>query len=337
MDSQRDDIGEAPTRSRLLSRWREMTRFARAGVLACTALLALVVVWGTGSAVAAGAFECTGCHAMEAYARAHSESTHSGLGCRECHTGTGAVAALVNAPRALGWMGASVFGVQSAPVDTSDASCRSCHDAVLTQTVESGGLRVRHADFVESTCHTCHPGTGHVLAERHYVGTQMSDCTSCHRSSALLITSCEVCHIGKGDRAVGESSWRVVHGAGWKQTHGAGELEGCTDCHTPSYCARCHGIPMPHPAEWPNTHGATALESAKPCRSCHEADWCSSCHGIEMPHPDGFWPAHPAEVKRAGAETCHRCHSIQTCERCHVSSSHPVVPGVRSDAHGAER
>lgn len=314
------------------------SRAGRRAVAAWTsiALLSLLaLLWTGGSLVTGGVFGCTGCHAMKPYLAAHGDSLHQSTSCRECHTRSGVPAAIAAAPRALRWVSSAVIGREPSPVEVNDGPCRDCHAMVLTETVDSAGLRVRHSDFVETSCRTCHAGTAHALASRHYLGPQMEDCTGCHRTSAVRVESCDLCHIGSGDRASqGASAWRAVHGAGWSDAHGMGDLDGCVDCHEPSYCARCHGLAMPHPVEWNKSHGEAAVQSRTSCESCHETAWCTTCHGAEMPHPAGFIAGHPQAAEQQGLQVCYRCHSFNLCESCHIKSSHPLVPGVRSDAHG---
>ncbi|MDP2234696.1 MAG: hypothetical protein Q8K89_13745 [Actinomycetota bacterium] len=335
-----DEDTPAKERTRLSAvreRWRRASVISRAAWVVLVVMGVLAGVWGGGAVVAGGVVQCDSCHAMTPYVTAAQDSAHSGTNCRACHTGTGPVAALVNAPRAWGWISSAVLGREARPVAISDAPCRDCHNAVLDSTVESRGIRVRHSDFEASSCYSCHPGIGHPISDRHYIGVQMADCTSCHRTSAVRIESCDLCHVSRSTRATGASSWRAAHGQGWEKAHGMGNLTGCTDCHAPSYCASCHGLAMPHPAQWPRSHGESAKENGASCPSCHEATWCESCHGVAMPHPAEFLASHPTQVENDGAEICHRCHSVQVCERCHISSSHPLVPGVRSDAHGGAR
>ncbi|PKQ29280.1 MAG: hypothetical protein CVT60_06215 [Actinobacteria bacterium HGW-Actinobacteria-10] len=310
-------------------------RRAVAAWVSLALLVVLAVVWTAGSLVAGGAFGCDGCHAMAPYAAAHSQSMHQGTSCRQCHTREGIPAAVVAAPRSMRWISSAVMGRDPAPVEVNDDACRYCHRMVLTETVDSGGLRVRHSDFIETSCRVCHAGSAHVLDGRHYMGPQMEDCTGCHRTSAVRVESCDICHVGKGERAEqGASAWRAVHGGGWAEAHGMGDLDGCVDCHEPSYCARCHGLAMPHPVTWASDHGKSAVESMASCDSCHDPDWCSLCHGMDMPHPSGFIAAHPVVARAESLQVCYRCHSVGLCESCHVKSSHPIVPGVRTDAHG---
>lgn len=310
-------------------------RRRRLAAFAVLALLAAAVLgWSAGSAVVAGAVECGACHSMSAHVTAAAGSTHAGLECAECHVGEGAGAVFAAGPRGTRWMLVSLLGREPSASDVPDTRCRECHAAALEQVVEARGIRVRHSDFADAPCGSCHPGVAHPLEDRHYIGTQMADCTACHRTSALQVETCGTCHVGDGEGGRGASAWRVVHGPNWRSTHGMGTLAGCTDCHAPSYCAQCHGLALPHPAEWARSHGTSAAEDRGACERCHDPAWCSECHGVEMPHPNGFMPAHPGMVRESGPSACYRCHTLSACEHCHVRSSHPPVDGVRTDAHG---
>lgn len=304
-------------------------------LLAATGIALLI--WGAGTLVAGGYFGCTGCHSMQSYASPHTDGPHASVPCGTCHVGDGLVASLSNSPRAIGWVLGAVISARPAVLVASDAACRECHSRVLANTIENHGLRVRHQDFAEASCIDCHSGTAHILPGHHYLAPQMDECTGCHRTSATRVETCEVCHRGSGSRSPGASAWKSVHGPAWQQTHGAGDLSGCVSCHTPAYCASCHDLAMPHPSDWPRTHGATARDDRISCLSCHDDAWCTSCHGVEMPHASGFMSRHPSAVHRVGAQTCYRCHLLEQCEHCHVASSHPQVPGVRTDAHGSEQ
>jgi len=310
-------------------------RLLGTAILVGSAVFAMA--WISGAMVAGGVFGCESCHAMRAYAEATTEAGHATVTCAECHTGDSLVAATTGAPRAWRWIESWSLGRAPTAQTAADTACRMCHESVTAQLIEAQGIRVRHSDFDDVSCTVCHSGTGHRLSDRLYLSTQMSDCTSCHRTSAVRVESCEQCHVGDADRSAGASAWRAVHGAGWRDAHGMGDLDGCTDCHTPAYCADCHGVALPHPAEWSRTHGGSAAQEPAACESCHQARWCRSCHGMAMPHPEGFIAEHPIHAETLGYDTCYRCHTLQTCESCHVQSSHPAVEGVRTDAHGGAR
>ncbi len=299
-------------------------------------VVVMLALFASGMAVGTGAVGCVDCHAMQPYAEAHTESTHSGVPCTGCHVEAGALGAAASASRGLGWIAAAAMDTTSVADAVGDSACRSCHAPVLAKTVTASGIRVRHADFAEIRCTQCHAGVGHRLPEGWYLGIQMADCTECHRTSSGNLESCSVCHVDETDaaRASGESAWRVTHGPTWPKTHGMGDLRSCTSCHSPAYCARCHEVELPHPSDWPKRHGRAVTTNSDACFRCHESTWCVECHGVPMPHPAGFLPGHGAVVAEESEAVCLKCHSIQTCDECHYRSAHPNVPGVDAGAHG---
>ncbi len=299
--------------------------------------LATVAVGAALSATALGAFAtsqrvCTdACHAMTPYAAASAESPHAALPCIRCHRTQGAFGSFADGWALQRRMAAAIVGRRPVAQALSDASCRECHAALLVDPVVSRGIAVRHADFEGERCTLCHAGTGHAVAGRRYDVAQMDDCMSCHSSSGHDLGSCDVCHVpdAERERSEGASTWRITHGSEWRTTHGMGDLRMCVSCHAPAYCARCHGLALPHPPTWPRQHGQAARTVGAPtCATCHERSWCDGCHGIEMPHRTDFLPRHGPDARRTGEQVCKRCHPEAACAECHLRSAHPNVPGV---------
>lgn len=320
---------------RSINRWSPEVRlfaYLATSVVAAAAFLSLAGMFYLGSKVRADS-GCSSCHAMQTYVVAHRSSGHQGVACSACHSRQGFLATFAEGARMGGWYADSLLGKKPTRVKVSDDGCRRCHRSLLRRTVDGRSVRVRHADFADEDCVSrCHSGVAHKAKGRWYMGPQMGDCLQCHRASAGQMETCEECHpkrLGQAARTQGVSSWRSTHGPGWKTTHGAGDLQECRVCHAPTDCARCHGIPLPHPEMWPRAHGHGLTEKArKSCKTCHEPGWCRNCHGVEMPHPDGFLPLHGAEADQAGTDACYKCHSQRGCIGCHFQSSHPNVPGV---------
>jgi hypothetical protein len=294
---------------------------------------AFVVLAGLGAGVRV--VSCDTCHSMRSYAEAHVDTAHAALTCAECHTGSGAAGLFSDGARAVRWIVREPFVEDPAPIAVSDSACRTCHDAVLTETVV-GSVRVRHSDFEDTACGECHGGTAHPVDGRWHLGPQMEDCLSCHRVSLNNIDVCETCHSSDAREASRErpSAWRASHGPGWEQAHGMGDLSGCTACHAPAACERCHGVGLPHPPTWEREHGRDLAEDQRAaCSTCHLESWCTDCHGVEMPHPAGFLPDHGSVAEAAGETACSNCHVSDQCSSCHFYSSHPnvLVPG----SHGS--
>ena len=295
---------------------------------------ATVLAVGAGAAVRL--VECSVCHTMRPYAAAHGETRHASIECAVCHVTGGVLGLPADGVRALRWLVAEPFADGVHPMRTGDASCRGCHDEMLSQTVVAS-VRVRHSDFDETACGTCHGGTAHPLGSRWHIGPQMDDCLTCHRVSLTNVGACDVCHPVEATRSAreGTTAWRASHGAGWQQAHGMGDLSGCPACHAPSTCERCHGVGLPHPPTWSRAHGTDLADDVREaCGTCHQSEWCAACHGVEMPHPDGFLPVHGPQADEAGLTACERCHDAAQCDACHYFSSHPNFPSVGMTAFG---
>lgn len=297
-----------------------------------------------GSAWAAGAFTdgrgCTSpCHSMRPYAASHAKSDHAGVSCAECHREPGAAGAL-GLGHALQRMAlAQAGGARAHATAVSDASCRRCHAGTMVGTARSRGIAVRHSDFSATACTLCHGGTGHALAAREYPLPEMDDCMQCHAASAQEPAGCNRCHMPDTDRVrrEGATTWQLTHNANWRETHGMGDLGTCVSCHQPAYCARCHGVAVPHPSTWSISHGRAAREGGDVnCTQCHEPSWCSGCHGLGMPHASSFLRDHARAVTEVGRATCLRCHPAETCANCHRRAAHPQAPGVNRKHQGVD-
>lgn len=304
--------------------WRTVLPILVVGCL----VLSVVVVAG-GSAVRRDV-GCGLCH--RGHVAANQDSAHQGLRCAECHASPGAAGLVADGLRSIRWLSVSPFR-DAQPGFAPERACRECHSFVLTSTVTTY-VRVRHADFAEERCARCHAGTGHrVDAERRwYAGPLMEDCTGCHRVSGTNVDACYVCHPPGLTRQRPEDERSTVftasHGAGWQRAHGMGDMSGCTTCHIPADCAKCHGIPLPHQQGWQRVHGDGLTEPVRErCSACHDPQWCTDCHGIEMPHGDGFLPAHGG-LAEGLKDVCYRCHVEASCAQCHYSAEHNQAPGV---------
>lgn len=288
----------------------------------------LLVTAGLGIAVDDTAC-ASACHTMRAYDTAADGSAHASIGCQECHATPGPAGALVDGVALQRRVLAAAVGRAPASAPVSDAACRTCHVGVSRGTVVAGGIAVRHSDFWATPCADCHGGTAHAVSDRRYRVPEMDDCLQCHSASANEPSQCSRCHVpGSQKERPGAASWAITHGPTWAQTHGLGDSSTCVSCHAPAYCARCHGVALPHPTDWPQVHGREMSDDdLRACQTCHNPDWCVSCHQIEMPHPAGFLPAHGPEAERLGGDTCVRCHTQQACDDCHFRSAHPDIPG----------
>jgi hypothetical protein len=216
-------------------------------------IAAAVLVFAALSTVLLGAatrvVACSACHSMRPYETAHAGTGHASIECDDCHASRGVLGLPADGVRAIRWIVREPFVDSVEPVLLGDASCRRCHETMIEEVLVSS-VRVRHSDFEETPCGTCHGGTAHPVAGRWHIGPQMEDCLNCHRVSLNNVGACDVCHPAEATSASRErpSAWRASHGPGWEQAHGMGDLSGCPACHAPSTCEACHGVGLPHPA-----------------------------------------------------------------------------------------
>lgn len=299
----------------------------RSVALVITAVLAtlFVVVIGAG-VVATSEPACTYCHS--AISKAEPAQTHAAVRCTSCHA-AGAIARVTFAGTVLSSMvPAQLAGKRDVgPVtETSRAACLSCHSDINSGvTPVSNGLRINHATCAPgASCDSCHSTVPHGVLTRWKRGPVMEECTACHTAQGAPLT-CDTCHAGKSStERISVGPWQVTHGPNWQKTHGMGDLNSCGGCHAKDYCARCHGVPMPHDVAFGAQHGQLAEANMASCMTCHKTTaYCQACHGITMPHPADFLKVHASIAKTFDNPTCMRCHARESCDACHNRHVHP--------------
>ena len=292
-------------------------------------LLAFVIYAFVSMSLAPVESTCTGCH--RSVAQSHETVAHAAVSCNSCHSGTTITERLNFRVSYARMIPATALGRQPETTLVSNDNCTVCHaEQVLSPFVADTGIRMSHREKMARgyKCSDCHSDTGHALIGDTIRRVDMFDCFTCH--STLESARCEICHAGERttERRPYQSVWRLTHGENWRELHGMGGLQTCNVCHHPSYCTRCHGIEMPHPAGFHYRHGAeaVAVEDEGVCYTCHDSErFCYACHQMEMPHPDGFLQAH-SSTPDEDEETCYRCHSPSSCLRCHTAHTHPGIP-----------
>ncbi len=297
-----------------------LTRLLPVG-LAVAALVALFAVGVTAATLPA----CTSCHGSDPLAEETEASSHSEIRCVRCHVAPGVASRLTFGSRQLFGMTLRFVPVGGRAIaSVPDATCLSCHEQVLGEVSSSKGLRIAHVTCaVGRTCGDCHSGTAHGSAVAWLRIAEMEKCLECHGTGEVS-ADCGKCHDPRTQRErLGVGAWRVTHGAEWETTHGMGNSDTCAACHPSNYCARCHGIDLPHEAGFLESHGQTAKESPSSCGTCHRRNFCDDCHGLEMPHPAEFTPAHSAIASGTADVVCATCHVASDCSGCHVKHVHP--------------
>ena len=97
----------------------------------------------------------------------------------------------------------------------------------------------------------------------------------------------------------------------------------CVKCHQSkdaTFCVRCHGVEMPHPAYWYSNHGDIARANPSACVKCHPTGdaFCNECHHAGFsPTPQWATSQHGQVVTQQGAAACFVCHARASARACH--------------------
>jgi hypothetical protein len=311
------------------------TRASNAIRIAVWVLAGLVVLVTLVLGVTAAALPgCTSCHSQATFVAQTAQSAHADVACVRCHVEAGPAARFSYAYHVIFGMGLRVAPTGTGPIaGVTNATCLSCHQAVMTRVVVANGLSIEHSKCSKGRlCTDCHSTTAHGTAVRWATTPQMNQCLDCHTTSEVR-TKCTTCHAARSvQQRLRTGEWAVTHGPTWKQTHGMGDLKTCAACHPDDFCVRCHGMKLPHSPDFIRFHPVQAQTQRKDCEVCHKQAFCDSCHGMPMPHPADFTPSHSTIVKKQGQAACMRCHVQDDCTNCHVAHVHPggavLPPGI---------
>jgi hypothetical protein len=268
---------------------------------------------------------CSFCHQSQQFVSETAAHQHAKVDCVRCHVGPGVASRVEFAYRLIFGMTLRLSPGSSGPISSvPDATCLSCHEHVTSAIVTSNGISIKHSDCAKGRrCVECHSDTAHGKAVKWIQTYTMNTCLDCH-STVQARTNCTLCHAGRSQQQLlATDEWSITHGPNWKQAHGMGDLHTCGACHVDTFCARCHGIPLPHSPDFIKLHPISALSSRASCTVCHKQTFCDNCHGLPMPHPPTFTPQHPMIVKARGQQLCLHCHLQDDCTNCHLKHVHP--------------
>lgn len=314
-------------RRRAVNRW----------VVRLTAVLMIVAVaWAVDAAL--GTDEaCRTCHrAGTPSAPERVDVRHRKLMCVDCHRARGVTGRLAYSADYTRWLVVYAKFKRVPPgsaLSAPSAPCLSCHRSVASGTVVSGGIRVRHSDFLSAggACPACHSDQGHVDAAA--TGPQMSSCLGCHNGE-VASALCESCHVRDFALNTPADTFPVVSFPDPRYS--------CYSCHEVSTCNECHGTTMPHPQDWISLpyrttgvprHARQGFGQRERCWRCHFAkgeplvpsDESCKCHGLfGRQHGGAAWVQEHG-LQATGQKTgvfsaCFDCHSMGFCTACHPAS-----------------
>lgn len=301
----------------------------------------------------------------------HSPHLAAGMSCTACHANP------------------TASGEVTLP---TERQCRSCHTRPEQQrcgychTAPAAPQRYARADRelhfshalhgprFEGNCMTCH-GVGADTDTVHAFEPRipnMDGCASRCHGADMRALNCSRCHASLRRYAI-EEVGMVRHGPGFARHHGAeARAMGatCSQCHEPTFCARCHvaqpGLPLAdlepmavtrdfvHRGDFFARHPQEARFSTNTCTRCHGVNFCDGCHrasgigggvGPGSTHPPGWLSPsspnnHAREARRnlLSCASCHESDATQVCTPCHRvggAAPNPHPPGFRAgiDAH----
>ncbi|MBE0616396.1 MAG: NapC/NirT family cytochrome c [Proteobacteria bacterium] len=290
-------------------------------------------------ATASPAF-CASCHNMDVYIESWRESTHSQVGCMDCHFEPGLWGTLWGKWRAQAHVVMKITGTAPSRPHTqiSDASClrQGCHSTEdLSQTdLTFKGVKFSHGNHLgelrrgnKLRCVTCH---SQIVQGEHLTVTE-STCFTCHfvnQEEDPVLSDCQTCHVQTKAKIFIDANENLpfVH----KEYLDRGVL--CGQCHfdvvfgdghlKDNICVQCHAEPKILMGEYPSAdiHRNHVTLHKVECYRCHSV----IDHGIVRPtdpHLEGVSPVSRSD-RLIGSKGLTGYHYDTNCVKCHSFDQH---------------
>ncbi|MCZ7661566.1 MAG: hypothetical protein M5U22_00780 [Thermoleophilia bacterium] len=323
------------SRGRLAALTQTRATSARGGrwVLQMVAVGLLALAFVAGNHVLERPSTCAQCHGNEVLFTSVAESPHQGIDCAACHRSRGITWPAQQLVTYVRWTYVHASGGNKEPDprpgSVDSATCLDCHEEITHITVQRGGIKVRHADFVDRVygCRDCHNSVSHPGVLRDPTSPTMARCLPCHDGTTAS-SECDTCHAEDlGRPASLDQQLPKV------ELTAAQQYDTCYQCHEEQKCTSCHGIRMPHPEDWKDTHMRAGFTKRTVCFRCHyegdqifvRSNESCSCHGLlGAQHGGTAWIAeHGLEAtgQKVGENAeCYLCHGGGFCDKCHPAS-----------------
>lgn len=279
---------------------------------------------------------CKSCHEMTPEYQTWKASSHSEIGCTECHIPPGIANLIIHKITAMREVYYHFSGSYERPIkmghEIEDSICQECHSKQRQFSV-SGDLIIphwRHQDN-QVKCVHCHAGVSHGnIAGREatksgdlskwsfqrgvtetgpkFVRPQMVVCMECHQKQ-IVSNSCKACHkalpVPDDHKA---ATWIV------------GARHGISAERNIDYCHSCHayGVKL-------NNN----INLKDPFSYVRGNSFCSHCHKTKPGNHTTTWlKVHKVQALAKGRENCYACHMIKKpqandnvaptyCNKCH--------------------
>jgi nitrate/TMAO reductase-like tetraheme cytochrome c subunit len=298
---------------------------------------------------------CASCHEMKPEYYTWKASSHSEVGCVNCHTGSTKEEYAKAKANGLVQVFKKATQTYTAPIrmpnQIKDESCEKCHNIFTREVTPTGDLIIPHDKHKEKgiECTQCHQGIAHgkiadrkmtyqtdyakwddilgraVMTEPKYIKPDMATCMECHtvRKAPLECTACHTTGMIPENHKRKEFKTQL-HGSQARK-----DLDSCNKCH--EYMSK-EEIEELEPVSIINKFlkkGKIEDKTHQEYDYAKQNTFCRDCHSIRPPgHTKYFMKEHGTQASQ-NREKCLACHEYQkktntgvstvACSSCHPS------------------
>lgn len=316
-------------------------------------ILVLLVIagYGTVEATSSSGF-CSSCHNMKPEYYTWKASSHSQVGCKECHIQNGVVNYAKAKMNGLTQVYKLATNSYTAPIqmpkDIPNSTCEKCHNIKDTIVTPPGDLIIPHDKHLSKDikCVQCHSGiahgnisdrnitfksdysnwtasTGKQMMSVKFTQTSMETCIECHKARDVSV-ECKTCH-KTGEKPESHNDPKFLNGQ-----HGifaAKDIEKCNQCHQYMSDNEIQGVENTSASQkFLNVDSGKQKISAQDYAK--ENTFCQKCHVTRPASHDKNFVNEHASLAKADQSKCMACHNQQNV----TAASHITSTGLASNA-----
>ncbi|WP_413307116.1 NapC/NirT family cytochrome c [Bacillus sp. 1P10SD] len=346
MEDQKTNL-PAPARSRY--------RLYKILTLSLLAVVLLVLAgYGTVEATSSSTF-CSSCHNMKPEFNTWKASSHSQVGCKECHIQDGVVSYAKAKLNGLSEVYKLATDTYAAPIhmakEIPNESCEKCHNMKTTIVTASGDLIIPHNKHLKDDikCVQCHSGVAHgkvadrnatfktdyakwnstlgkqMMSDLSFTQPTMDECIQCHKTRNVS-TDCETCH-STGMKPESHNDPNFLKGNHGKLAEK--DIKECNSCH--QYMSENPIKDFQEKTASQELINKSSAESALTAATYAKKNtFCQECHSKKpTSHNSKFFATHGTTANK-NLDTCKACHDTSKaglssknkviCSSCHTNS-----------------
>ncbi|MHB9094964.1 MAG: cytochrome c3 family protein [Eubacteriales bacterium] len=304
---------------------------------------------------------CAVCHIMKPEYATWTASSHSQVGCVECHVDPGLTNALKHKVVATKELYRYLSKTYELPIQMTeqipDSRCLQCHSLKRKVSASYPDLNIPHKlhNSKGIACVKCHQGIAHgqivsrgmtmggdfnqwnkakgiEVTTTEYTVPKMDLCMDCHGRRGVTV-SCEACHSGsmKPESHL-DKSFYTGHGKLAKK-----DIKNCDTCHSFIKAPGVTSQDLPT-EEDPVAKYLDSMQTGSDSNYIDYAksnEYCAECHKKRPPTHDDNWPFNHGKEAEKDQQRCMVCHSPRpdvkgvtskaACSSCHPSI-HAKIP-----------